>query len=120
MTDPVRTRKAPPPELITDAPISYADELAARKRRYAVMMGMRIPLMVAAVFLISTPWLAASLLVLSIPLPWMAVLIANDRLPRSRRTMSRYRRDPAAVDSTSRTGTDLLTASCSTDAEERS
>lgn len=67
MTEPVRTRKAPPPELITDAPISYADELAARKRRYAVMMGMRIPLMVAAVFLVSTPWLAASLLVLSIP-----------------------------------------------------
>lgn len=100
VTGPVHPRRHSRLDLITDAPISYDDELAARKRRYTMMMGMRIPLMVAAVFLISTPWLAAGLLVLSIPLPWMAVLIANDRLPRSRRTMSRYRRDPRSLEAT--------------------
>ena len=36
------------PVLITDAARSYEEELAVRKRRYKIMMGMRIPLMLAA------------------------------------------------------------------------
>jgi Protein of unknown function (DUF3099) len=70
------------PVLITDAPMSYEDQLAARKSRYKIMMGMRIPLMIMAAVFYQIPWLAVGLLVLSIPLPWMAVLIANDRLPK--------------------------------------
>jgi hypothetical protein len=69
------------PVLITDAARSYEEELRTRKRRYALMMGMRLPCMVLAAVFYQTPWLAVALLVLSIPLPWMAVLIANDRLP---------------------------------------
>lgn len=69
------------PVLITDAPMSYEQQLAARKHRYKIMMGMRIPLMIAAAACYSIPWLAVALLVVSIPLPWAAVLIANDRLP---------------------------------------
>lgn len=87
MTDPQRAE----PVLITDAALSPEDELAARKRRYTVMMGMRVPFMVLAAVFYDTPWLAVTLLLLSIPLPWMAVLIANDRLPRKAESVSRYR-----------------------------
>lgn len=79
------------PVLITDAPMSYEDQLAARKQRYKIMMAMRIPLMVLAAVFYGTPWLAVSLLVISIPLPWMAVLIANDRLPNKVVDPNRYR-----------------------------
>ena len=58
--------------------MSYEQQLAYRKSRYKIMMGMRIPLMIAAAALYQYPWVAVGLLVLSIPLPWMAVLIAND------------------------------------------
>lgn len=79
------------PILITDAARSYEDELAARKNRYKIMMLMRIPLMVLAAMFYTIPWLAVTLLVLSIPLPWMAVLIANDRMPRKAEDPNRYR-----------------------------
>ena len=67
------------PVLITDAAASYEEQYAARKRRYALLMGGRLLLFVlaAATYTLS-PWLAAGLLALSVPLPWMAVLIAND------------------------------------------
>lgn len=73
-----------PPILITDAQRSYDEELATRKRRYGMMMGMRVPCLVLAALLYQTPWLAATLIIASIPLPWMAVIIANDRLPRKK------------------------------------
>ena len=85
------TSRASAPVLITDAALSYEQELAIRKRRYALMMGMRIPLMILAVVFASIPWLAVTLLAVSIPLPWMAVLIANDRLPRRTGHVHRYR-----------------------------
>jgi hypothetical protein len=81
------------PVLITDAAMSYEQELAARKHRYKIMMGLRIPLMILAAVFYTIPWLAVTLLVLSIPLPWMAVLIANDRLPKKREDVSRFRPD---------------------------
>lgn len=94
----VRSRRTDP-VLITDAPRSYEEELVIRKRRYALMMGTRIPLMIAALACASIPWLAAGLLVLSIPLPWAAVLIANDRLPRKAGDPHRYRNDPRELES---------------------
>jgi hypothetical protein len=73
------------PVLITDAVPSAADQLAARKRRYTLLMGGRVLLFVlAAVAHPVSVWLAVGLLAASIPLPWMAVLIANDR-PAKRR-----------------------------------
>jgi hypothetical protein len=97
-----RPAGSPDPVLITDAARSYEDELRTRKRRYALMMGMRIPCMVLAAVFYQTPWLAVSLLVLSIPLPWMAVLIANDRLPRKREEVNRYRPDRTGLDAPER------------------
>jgi hypothetical protein len=81
------------PVLITDAARSYDEELRIRKHRYKIMMGMRIPLMVLAAFFYQIPWLAVGLLVLSIPLPWIAVLVANDRLPRKAEQVNRYQAD---------------------------
>lgn len=87
------------PVLITDAQISYEEELAVRKRRYKWMMGMRIPCMILATAFYQIPWLAVTLLVISVPLPWIAVLIANDRLPRKAATPSRYRPERAELES---------------------
>ncbi len=86
------------PVLITDAALSHEEELAIRQRRYKIMMVMRIPLMVLAAAFYQIPWLAVSLLVLSIPLPWVAVLIANDRLPRKAEKTSRYRPDRRQIE----------------------
>ena len=71
------------PVLITDAAASYEDQHAARKRRYSVLMAARLLLFVlaAAAYPVNS-WLAVGLLAASVPLPWMAVLIANDAQPR--------------------------------------
>jgi len=92
------TSSSPDPVLITDAARSYEEELKVRKRRYAVMMGMRVPCMVLAAVFYQTPWLAVTLLVISIPLPWMAVLIANDRLPRKSEKVNRYQADRRSLE----------------------
>jgi hypothetical protein len=73
----------PRPVLITHAAASYEDQHAARKRRYAVLMSARLLLfaLAAAAYPVSS-WLAVGLLAVSVPLPWIAVLIANDAPPR--------------------------------------
>jgi hypothetical protein len=91
-------QRASEPVLITDADFSYEEALKVRKQRYKIMMGMRIPLMVLAAVFYQIPWLAVSLLVLSIPLPWIAVLIANDRLPRKAEDTNRYRPDRSQLE----------------------
>lgn len=93
------TERGSEPVLITDAAPSYEEELATRKRRYKIMMALRLPLMVAAVLCYQIPWLAVTLLVLSIPLPWMAVLIANDRLPNKAEDPNRYRGEKPQLES---------------------
>lgn len=92
------------PILITDAAQSYEDELATRRRRYSIMMSLRVPCLVLAAVFYHTPWLAAALIILSVPLPWMAVIIANDRLPIKSSTFRRYRHqtDARELDSTAR------------------
>jgi hypothetical protein len=91
-------QRAADPVLITDAARSYEEELAVRKRRYKIMMGMRIPFMILAAACYQIPWLAVSLLVLSIPLPWIAVLVANDRLPKKAEDVQRYRADRRQIE----------------------
>ncbi|WP_214371269.1 DUF3099 domain-containing protein [Pseudonocardia sp. H11422] len=88
VTDPQRE---PAPVLITDAALSYEEELAVRKRRYKIMMGLRVPCMILAGVFYQIPWLAVALLLISVPLPWIAVLIANDRLPKKAENVNRFR-----------------------------
>ena len=70
------------PIVITDATASYDEQYRARVHRYLLLMTIRIPALLVAALLYAVtgnPWGAAILLMASIPLPWIAVLIANDR-----------------------------------------
>jgi hypothetical protein len=78
------------PVLITEAAPSYDDQYAARKRKYMIMMGMRIPCLILAGVFVQIWWLALVFVAISIPLPWVAVLIANDRPPRKAEEFTRY------------------------------
>ncbi len=81
------------PVLITEAQPSHDDEQAVRRRKYAIMMSLRIPCLIIAVWVYPIWWLSLSILALSIPLPWMAVLVANDRPPRRSENVNRYRHE---------------------------
>jgi len=73
------------PVLITAAEPAYDVQQRQRVRKYLTLMAFRIPALILAAVaygmwhngLISLLIIAAS-----VPLPWMAVLIANDRPPR--------------------------------------
>ncbi len=82
------------PVLITAAEPSYYEQYATRRRKYAVLMSARIPCLLLAGVFYQTWWLALTFLLLSVPLPWMAVLIANDRAPRKAEQVNRFRNDP--------------------------
>jgi hypothetical protein len=86
------------PVLITVAEPSHDDQHAARKRKYMLMMGMRFPFLIGALVFHQTWWVALGLIALSIPLPWAAVLIANDRPPRKTEQVSQFQRTPRAIE----------------------
>ncbi|MGZ8179841.1 DUF3099 domain-containing protein [Williamsia sp. SKLECPSW1] len=89
--------------LITQAQPSQEDQQRARVRRYLSLMAFRVPALVIAGIVYgatSNGLLALAVIALSIPLPWVAVLIANDRPPREKGEVRRYkwsgdRDDPA-------------------------
>lgn len=89
----MRDAESDTPVLITEAQPSFDDEHAARKRKYTIMMAARIPCLVLAGVFYQIWWLAVLLVVISIPLPWVAVLIANDRPPRKAEKVNRYRHE---------------------------
>ncbi len=73
------------PVLITGAAPAYEEQHRQRVRKYLTLMSFRIPALVLAAVAYGI-WhnglISLAIVVLSIPLPWMAVLIANDRPPR--------------------------------------
>ncbi len=80
--------------LITAAQRSYDEQHRARVRKYTILMALRIPALVIAAIVYSatqSPWLPLGIIVASIPLPWMAVLIANDSPPQKREDINHYR-----------------------------
>lgn len=74
------------PVLITAAAPSYEEQHRARVRKYLTLMAFRIPALILAAIAYGA-WhnglISLLIVAVSIPLPWMAVLIANDRPPRS-------------------------------------
>ncbi|MFI6073059.1 DUF3099 domain-containing protein [Actinoplanes sp. NPDC051343] len=77
------------PVLITDAARSQDAQFRSRQIRYVTMMGMRaVCLIIGAILISIRPPLLPVWLVLCaagmVFLPWAAVLIANDRPPRSK------------------------------------
>ncbi|MEV0897300.1 DUF3099 domain-containing protein [Actinoplanes sp. NPDC049802] len=82
-------RHAERPVLITDAATSQEDQLHSRQIRYVSMMAVRTGCLVLGAILISArPPLLPLWLILCglgmVLLPWMAVLIANDRPPKTK------------------------------------
>lgn len=76
----MRSRRRSNVELITDARQSPLENWQHRKRVYAVLQGLRIPFLLASglAYVWLHNWvLAAVLFVISVPLPWIAVVIAN-------------------------------------------
>ncbi len=84
--------------LITEAELSYDEQFRIRRRRYVVMMVMRVPCLILATVFYHTLWLAMIFVVVSIPLPWIAVLVANDRLPKKREDANRYQGDKRQIE----------------------
>ncbi|WP_052373100.1 DUF3099 domain-containing protein [Amycolatopsis taiwanensis] len=95
---PRRTGEEADPVLITEAAPSYDDQHAARKRKYMLMMSLRFPCLILAGIFYHTWWLALLFVALSVPLPWVAVLIANDRPPRKAEEVNRYRHEARAIE----------------------
>lgn len=83
--DETRSNRRGTAQVITEAEPSYDDQLRARRKRYSIMMMMRFPFLITAALLYQTPWLALIVIAVSVPLPWAAVLIANDRPARKRK-----------------------------------
>ncbi len=67
-------------------------------RKYLTMMSFRIPALILAAVAYGI-WqnglISLAIIVVSIPLPWIAVLIANDRPPRRAEEPRRYEARPA-------------------------
>jgi hypothetical protein len=88
------------PVLITHAAPPYEEEHRQRVRKYLTIMSFRIPalLLAAAAYGIwENGWLSLLIVAVSIPLPWIAVLIANDRPPRRREEPRRFDRDQRRI-----------------------
>jgi Protein of unknown function (DUF3099) len=89
------------PVLITRAAPPYEVEQRERVRKYVTLMACRIPALVLAAVAFGI-WhnglISLAIILVSVPLPWMAVLIANDRPPRRaeepRRFSPMHRRTP--------------------------
>ena len=81
------------PALITEAAPSLDQQHRDRVKRYTILMAFRIPCLVLAAVaygLWSNPLISLAIIGVSIPLPWIAVLVANDRPPRSKDEPSRW------------------------------
>lgn len=81
------------PVLITAAAPSFEQQHRERVRKYLTLMAFRIPALVLAA-LAYGQWhnglISLLIVAASVPLPWMAVLIANDRPPRRADEPRRY------------------------------
>jgi Flp pilus assembly protein TadB len=86
----------PEPVLITEAEPSLLEQVAQRKRRYALMMGIRAASVVLAVLLLHVIplWAVLTLAVLGTFLPGFAVVMANDRPPKKRQAVPHYEGRP--------------------------
>lgn len=94
----LRRRRA---ELITDARRSPAENLRHRERAYSWLQAARLPalLISAGSYLWLGDWILSGVLFLiSIPLPWIAVVIANGKgEPRDKRSPTVYKPQAARV-----------------------
>jgi hypothetical protein len=85
------------PVLITAAALPYEVEHRQRVRKYLTLMTIRIPALILAAIAYGA-WhnglISLLIVAASIPLPWIAVLIANDRPPRRAEEPRRFDKRP--------------------------
>jgi hypothetical protein len=91
-----RPRRAEP-VLITEAEPSQAEQHAHRMKRYALTMGVRLVCLILAAVFYKIVWLMLILAILGTVLPWIAVVMANDRPPKKRVPVNRYDARPDRV-----------------------
>ena len=80
--------------LITDAKQSPEQNRQSRERQYAILQGLRIPFILASIAAaFYEMWVLASILfIVSVPLPWIAVVLGNAvGEPRDTRTKNMYK-----------------------------
>src|ERR1700716_4087654 len=81
------------PALLTRAAPAYEEQHRERVRKYLTLMFWRIPALILAAVAYGI-WhnglVSLAIILVSVPLPWMAVLIANDRPPRRAEEPRRY------------------------------
>lgn len=94
--------RRPAPVVITEARESPQAQLRSRQRKYITMMGLRLVCLVlaAVAVMLEVPhalvWVGVCIVGM-VALPWMAVIIANDRPPKeASKFTSRLRREPPA------------------------
>ncbi|NJC68364.1 DUF3099 domain-containing protein [Planosporangium thailandense] len=81
------------PVLITDAEPSQDDQLRMREIRYLIMMSIRALLLIVAAVLVGLRvpllplWLVLCVVGMVL-LPWLAVILANDRPPKEQHRLS--------------------------------
>lgn len=96
--------------LITAAAPSQQEQHRARVRRYLFIMSFRVPALLLAAWAYGEfgPLMAIIIMAVSVPLPWVAVLIANDRPPRRKDEPSRYSGAERARRALERPGRDVI------------
>lgn len=78
------------PIVITGAPMSPRAEYDYRRKRYALTMGIRVLCLILAAVFYHVIWLWPIFALGAITLPWIAVVLANDRLPEKPSHFQRY------------------------------
>ncbi|GAA3039058.1 DUF3099 domain-containing protein [Gordonia defluvii] len=89
----MRAHSAEEAFLITRAENSPEEQHRARVRRYLILMAFRVPALILACIIYGATHnglLALAVVAASIPLPWVAVLVANDRPARKRGEVAEY------------------------------
>lgn len=76
--------------LITEAPPDPQAEYNYRRKRYGITMGIRVVCLVLAAVSYQVVWLWPIFAAGAIALPWIAVVLANDQLPRKSSRFQRY------------------------------
>ncbi|MBA3340075.1 MAG: DUF3099 domain-containing protein [Geodermatophilaceae bacterium] len=85
------------PVLITEAAPSLFEQHEARKRRYIITMAVRAVCLILATVFYQVLWVMGVFAVLAIVLPWVAVMVANDRPPKKSMNAHRFRTEPATA-----------------------
>jgi hypothetical protein len=89
--------RRPEPVLITEAEPSLAEQHAHRMKRYALTMGIRLVCLILAAIFYKIVWFMLILAILGTVLPWIAVIMANDRPPKKRLKVNHYDARPDRV-----------------------